>query len=566
MRSQAVVDLIAALSPGIDPRAQWPFAEFARRAGGKLVGPWADVSRTGLAMRVGPDGTLGYAPNNLFVQSANLAASPPTWYHGANGNSITSEWGAAAVAGPVAGATGWAVQRAGGGGIVQNITLTAGERYDFVWWIRVPSGTASATLTGPTGNITVSVTTAWQRFNLLFTAASSGLTQLILNLSAATAYQVSMARFHQGGASNPNDDASLITTTTARFLPRIAYDPSTLAPLGLVVEGPATNILSTWSDFTASAGWTVSSLTTAPSIVPGPSGVVEGTTISAGTNTSQGVYKSFTVIGSTVYTLSMRVKLGTLAANEFQFALYDNSNAGFIASDIAPAQTLTADAWVRVVYTFTTPAGCTSLRVYPFRRSAALAATKTVHVSNGQLELGSVATSDIPNPGTGTALRAADDWFLSGSALDAALGAARATFTVWLEWFCPASPVNDSRILYIGNAAESRRVLVAVTTTGAYLYVHDGVTGGFSAVSPLLRPGQINRVCIAVTPTEVRGALNGISFGTPLARNFGGATHAERLQLLNDPPSTKAQATYARSAWTRPGEALTIAQAQSLTV
>lgn len=118
-----------------------------------------------------------------------------------------------------------------------------------------------------------------------------------------------------------------------------------------------------------------------------------------------GLFQTITVTASTNYTWSFFARLGTLAASDYKFAVYDVSNAVFIGVNLVPSSTLTTTGTTRVAYTFTTPIGCTSIRVYPLRNSASIAGT--VYVGQCQLEAGTFETSPIPTT-TAAVARAAD--------------------------------------------------------------------------------------------------------------------------------------------------------------
>lgn len=413
-----------------------------------------------------------------------------------------------------------------------------------------------------TGAQYVFTPTASGSFTLFVTATGTSL-QLVSN-AAGTALEV--------------DDLSV-----QEFLGVVPSSPP--ACLGLQTEGAATHLNGPSSE-ASNAAWYRGAVTVVDNAAIAPNGQPEAdliipTTVPAehyiernGLSTSNGAYvQAYFVRAAGLSEFSITPVHVGLAPTVSQ-ARFTVSGGAIAPSYIVGAVTASGaerlgNGWYLcwAAYTLSGTVSSHRVRIYAGEYSASFAGNGSsgIYVWHCQPEAGSVPTSPIVNNTTGTALRVSDDWFISGAALDDALGSARATFSIYLEWSCPASPVNDSRILYIGNSAETRRVLVSVSGSSAYLYVADGTTAGFSAVYPGLIVGQINKLCIAVTATEVRGALNGVSFGTALPRTFGGPTHAERLYLLNDPSLTKALASTVRDCRAWPGIAMTIAEAQAMT-
>jgi hypothetical protein len=190
----------------------------------------------------------------------------------------------------------------------------------------------------------------------------------------------------------------------------------TLAPKGLLIEEQRTNLLLLSADFyeagTGNITWQYAAGTVAANTQVAPDGTTTADTLTT-TGGAQSIYQSATVSASTAYTFSVYVKLGTMTASNYKIAVYNNSTPGFIAVDVTPSQTPTTSEWTRITYVFTTPVGCTSVRVYPFRSGSAIP-NSTVFLWGAQLEAGAFPTSYIPTT-TATATRAADVAVMTGA-------------------------------------------------------------------------------------------------------------------------------------------------------
>jgi hypothetical protein len=206
-------------------------------------------------------------------------------------------------------------------------------------------------------------------------------------------------------------NSSGVLSSAAINEPRFDYDPVTLAPKGLLIEEQRTN-LCLYSEDLNQASWAKGANVTATyNTIVAPDGNTTADTLTI-SGTDNGVYQSITVTASTTYTWTWWVKLGTLAAADFKFAIYNNTGAAFIAQNISPTETLTSTGWTRVNYSFSTPVGCTSVRVYVLRNGTISAGT--VNVWGMQLEQGAFSTSYIPT--TTTALtRSADVASVTGA-------------------------------------------------------------------------------------------------------------------------------------------------------
>jgi len=203
------------------------------------------------------------------------------------------------------------------------------------------------------------------------------------------------AQLEQGLVATPYIDRTGAAYSTAGVLenePRYDYSGGDAT---LLLEPQRRNLvkhseyLSNYN--TSNATKTINALTS-------PEGVNNAATINVTSNSGSVYAQSGSVVESveaeTKYTFSFYVKRGTNTEN--YLAVRDQSAEAFISEDIA--YTASTTEWKRISHTFTTPAGCTSIRLYPQRYSSG--GQGTTHLFGIQLEKGSYATSYIPTYGS----------------------------------------------------------------------------------------------------------------------------------------------------------------------
>ena len=178
-------------------------------------------------------------------------------------------------------------------------------------------------------------------------------------------------------------DSAGVLQTAATDVPRFDHDPTTGESLGLLVEEQRTNLV-LWSEDFSNVAWVTNGATVTTNTQTAPNGTLTADTFSPTSGTSSH-HQIITCLASTAYTWSFYIKLGTMAAADFRFAVRDDSNGAFIATDIVPNVTPVTTEWRRVTYTFTTPVGCVLVRPYLYRFIPATYST-TVHLWGAQLE------------------------------------------------------------------------------------------------------------------------------------------------------------------------------------
>jgi hypothetical protein len=202
-------------------------------------------------------------------------------------------------------------------------------------------------------------------------------------------------------------DSDGLLKTASSNEPRVEYDADGNR-LGLLMEQQRTNLIAN-SDF--DAGVSTSAATITADTVTSPDGTQNAATLEMTGSTSGFAYFTVSVSASTDSTWSWFAKAGTSTA--WVSAVYDNSNAAFVNRQqyTLSAGEDYANGWYRHSVSFTTPVGCTEVRLYPQRNADAggdVAGTQgTMFVWGGQLEAGGFASSLIRTTGA-TATRSAE--------------------------------------------------------------------------------------------------------------------------------------------------------------
>ena len=221
--------------------------------------------------------------------------------------------------------------------------------------------------------------------------------------------------FSRGSIGTRVNRNRLIETVSANQ-PRFDFDPISGECRGLLIEESRTNSLLYSQDF-SNAIWSsnLTILLASYNNLTGLDGTTSASTFTAiplsGLNT---IYQNFTCTASTTYTFSFYVKLGTLPSSSFKIAVFNLTGSSFIAVDVVPTQTLSTSSWTRVSYTFTTPVGCISARVYPYRNAVISQNNGTFYLWGAQVEAGAFPTSYIPTTAS-TVTRSADNADMTGT-------------------------------------------------------------------------------------------------------------------------------------------------------
>lgn len=227
----------------------------------------------------------------------------------------------------------------------------------------------------------------------------------------------------------PNSSIASAKWDSARF----DYNPTTLAPRGLLIQGSATNLLQQSADY-SNAYWNKVNTTIETTSVTCPDNISRTTVRvkdSGATNVSHSMRRNFATSNGTTYTLSFWVKKGS--TNTFAIQIYadatfnttlsvsniDNNTqtiSGGTGVNASATRVAYPNGWYRYAYTFTaSSAAAPDINFHPRNLTGTYVAVGDHTDFFGiQLETGSVASSYIPT-GASTVQRAADVCRMTGA-------------------------------------------------------------------------------------------------------------------------------------------------------
>lgn len=279
--------------------------------------------------------------------------------------------------------------------------------------------------------------------------------------------------------TTPRPQDQVITTNSLYLAPRLDTNPSTLAPAGLLVEEQRVNVatysqaISNWSkDFYGN--WNAVTVTDNQLVSPDGTQNASKIAIYTGASGSGGIVSNrYSVTAGQTYTLFGWYYNGTFvkqSANMLLSASTFNSGSPVSVEAVSAIIDTTKAGWNRYSVTYTIPgSGVNQLALSVAIDSGENHQGQTFYFWGGQIELGSFATSYIPNPTSSTVTRTADVVTFNGVPL-AALQGAKGTLYVETSDFPPVNAVSisDSAYhLYLANFNGSTTTMSAPSLSQA---------------------------------------------------------------------------------------------------
>ena len=405
-------------------------------------------TRASLATMYDSTGKLTYAPNNLVTHSNDF--SNIAWTKDQTGSITTT-----GLSDPLGGVTASTFTAgASGGRLYQNANGPAANYVNSIW-LKRRTGTGQVNIFMATGASTnVTITSSWAQYTFSG-SASAGISFVGVGLAVnGDAVDVAFSQF-EAVTYETTPRTYNATVASAYHGARLDHNPSTLAPLGLLIEEARTNVLTRSAEF-SHADWGNNNLTITANAVNGLDGIASAE-LCVPTATSAGHFISattaYTVPSAGSYQWSIYVKAAgyskvglrengaTGAYASFNLAtgtVIDSGNAG-THTITNPSITSVGNGWYRLSMTLTT-AGASSITfalwiIDPTYVTGTFVSnwigdtTSGVYVWGAQLEAGAFATSYIPTVAA-TVTRAADAASMTGVNFSSWYAATGGTFVV----------------------------------------------------------------------------------------------------------------------------------------
>lgn len=280
--------------------------------------------------------------------------------------------------------------------------------------------------------------------------------------------------------------------TAAIDVPRFEYDPITLAPRGLLLEGPRTNLLR-YSEQFDNVAWTLENGTVTANNAIAPDGTLSAEKLVASSTTVPYLDQAHSVVAGATYTYSIFVKSAEITlVSMLLYGTYFNSgganpsasfnlSTGTITAQTTTGATITnfGNGWWRISVTHTaTSSGFSNNQVVRF--TGAPTAGQGFYAWGAQAEEAFFASSYIRTT-SATVTRAADNMAFTGSNFTQWYNQAGGSFVISSDTFKADNTANTtySRIFNVWDGTADSRYTLFYNTTGGVSMAASGA--GFVA-------------------------------------------------------------------------------------
>ena len=376
-----------------------------------------------------------------------------------------------------------------------------------------------------------------------------------LNLDFTTGTLDSRLTFTRSGTGTYINSSGYVTTASTN-VPRFDYDPVTLAPRGLLIEGQVTNVGLQSEEFNGAFwGYNATTRTVESSDVNprGTTGSISVAPSSPGGSRYVGAFATGLTTAS-FYTFSIWLKAKGTAAAEFiafnslgtissSITILSQPSGGSATVSNSPGivpriSGLSSAGWTRIAVTTTAALGGTgagNFFLYPSNITASTTAD-SIYVWGAQLELGTGASSYIPT-GASQVTRNEDSCVMTGTNFSSWSNSLEGTFLCNFQTTYSGITPSASLLLTFDSSGSKR--IVYLPTGSILVGSYDGTnilyaTGTATGVSAKVASSynQSNKSIVLNGGTVATGVVAaGYSSATSLGIGIGGSVNAHFKQI-----------------------------------
>ena len=350
-----------------------------------------------------------------------------------------------------------------------------------------------------------------------------------LSLTSTSGITPSFSRASTGTFFN----ASGVLTTAAINAPRFdhVYNGSSWVSKGLLVEEQRVNYVKYANDL--STNWTnEASATREYNSIASPDGSTNATKLNVAVADFSGIYQTPLLnAGSAKYTYSIFAKKGTKdwlwilnasGAPPGTFFNLANGTVGNVNSDFSASIVNCGNGWFRCVMTTVNTLTPTwfQLGFSDANNSVRPASTGYSYVYGAQIELGSFATSFIPNNSASSVTRSADVCQITGGDFSGFWNGSEGSFAVEFDRLAAVDAGWSGgypRTVSVRNSSDDTRVINifgSQSPAGEAFYVQDGTLQAWFSAGTFVAANTTGKFSAAYKINDFAATLNGAAVAT----------------------------------------------------
>jgi len=315
--------------------------------------------------------------------------------------------------------------------------------------------------------------------------------------------------------------------TAAINTPRFEYDSVSLAPRGLLLEGPRTNLI-LYSEQFNNAAWTLASGTVTANNAIAPDGTLSADKLVASSTAVPYLDQAHSIVSGSTYTYSIFVESAEITlVSMLLYGTYFNSgganlvtsfnlSTGAITAQTTTGATITnfGNGWWRISITHTaTASGAANHQILRFTNAPT--AGQGLYAWGAQVEEAFFPSSYIQTT-SAQVTRAADIMAITGSNFTPWYNQANGAFVISTDSFKADNTANTtySIIMNVSDGSTDNRITLYFNTINNLSVISDSTTGFSTSSSETASKNIVHKIGLNFQSGNGLMTLNGVQAGT----------------------------------------------------